>query len=218
MSGFDWAVDAFFKGAAFTAFDIETTGLYCQTDRIVELGAVKFDRRGIAARFSALVNPGIPMPAGASRVNGIDDAMLRDKAPIEEALPDFLRFTNGSILVAHNAPFDCGFINESLKRYYRGPDLAWGNFQADGEPESGKSRFSAPFRELPNQVADTLAFAREAFPKRTSYKLQDLAGEFGIDAKEAHRASDDARVCMEVFTACVKQIRPDFHQAVRRTE
>ncbi|MDR1210636.1 MAG: 3'-5' exonuclease [Spirochaetaceae bacterium] len=214
MSGFDWAAEAFVKGAAFTAFDIETTGLYSQTDRIVELGAVKFDCLGIAARFSVLINPGIPMPAGASRVNGIDDAMLKDKSSIEETLPDFLRFTNGSILVAHNAPFDCGFINESLKRCYR--DQARLTFQ-DGA-ESVKSRFSAPFRELPNQVADTLVFAREAFPKRTSYKLQDLASEFGIDAKEAHRASDDARVCMEVFTACVKQIRPDFHQAARRTE
>ncbi|MDR1429596.1 MAG: 3'-5' exonuclease [Spirochaetaceae bacterium] len=197
MGGFDWAAEAFLQGAEFTAFDIETTGLYCQTDRIVELGAVKFDRLGITARFSVLINPGMPMPEGASRVNGIDDAMLRDKAPIEAALPDFLRFSGGSILVAHNAPFDCGFINESLKRYYR----------EDRELDIAERGFISPFRELPNQVADTLVFAREAFPRRTSYKLQDLAAAFGIDTKEAHRAADDARVCMEVFTACVKQIR-----------
>ncbi|MDR0388868.1 MAG: 3'-5' exonuclease [Spirochaetaceae bacterium] len=207
MGDFEWAGEAFREGAAFTAFDIETTGLYLGTDRIVELGAVKFDRLGVTSRFSVLINPGIPMPPGASRINGIDDVMLKDKAPLEEALPDFLRFIAGSILVAHNASFDCGFINEGLKRYYKGdkaPCGSQGGLWEDGGPEQADC-FSSPFRELPNRIVDTLALAREVFPGRTSYKLQALAGEFGIDIKEAHRAMDDARVCMELFTACIKK-------------
>jgi DNA polymerase-3 subunit epsilon len=213
MSSFEWAARAFLEGGVFTAFDLETTGLYPQTDRIVELGAVKFDRLGIAARFSALINPGIPMPAGVSRINGIDDAMLKDKASLAETLPDFLRFIESSVLVAHNALFDCGFINESLKGYYNegGKDRLQGSLLDDEDPESVKGRFSSPFRELPNRVADTLAFAKEVFPNRMSYKLQDLAAELGIETKDAHRALDDARVCMEIFTACIRR-SPSFKE------
>jgi DNA polymerase-3 subunit epsilon len=184
----------------FAAFDLETTGLDAQADRIVELGGVKFDRRGAAGSFSVLINPGIPMPPEAARINGINDRMLKDKPGLEAVLPDFLRFISGCILTAHNASFDCGFINASLKRYYKkNHDGAQGSLLDEGEA----ALWAAPFGELPNRTADTLAFARESFPGRSSYKLQDLAQTLGIQAGDAHRAMDDARVCMELFIACV---------------
>jgi DNA polymerase-3 subunit epsilon len=157
-------------------FDLETTGLNSGLDQIVEIGAVKFDKKGLIARFSTLVNPGIHMPAEAERVNNITDEMLAGKPHIGEVLPDFLRFIEKSIIIAHNAVFDCDFINETLKN----------------SPVS-------PFPALPNPIADTLVSSREAFPGLRSYSPQNLAAELRIPANNAHRAEDDARLCVEIF-------------------
>ena len=184
MGSYDAIAAAYPGPAVFTAFDLETTGLDPRKDQIVEIGAVKFDRRGIIGCFSTLVNPGIPMPPEAGRVNGISDEMLAGKPSLDEVLPDFLRFAGDSILVAHNAPFDCGFINEGLKQ----------------RREEGFWR--SPFPELPNPVVDTLVYARERFPGLSAYNLGTLALHFNIKTLDAHRAEDDARVCMEIFIRC----------------
>ena len=170
------ALKAYKEGAVFVAFDLETTGLDPRLDRIAEIGAIKFDNRGLIARFSTLVNPGIPMPPEAGRVNKITDEMLAGKPGIGEVMPDFLSFIKNAIIIAYNAPFDCGFVNASLK-YLLLPSL-------------------------PNPVADALIFARESFPGKRSYSLQNLAAELKISAREAHRAEDDARLCMEIFLLC----------------
>ena len=183
MESFDWALAAYAEGAVFTAFDIETTGLEPKRDRIVEFGAVKFDRRGVIARYAALIDPGIPMPAEAGRVNRITDAMLAGQPPIEEALPDLLRFAHNTVIVAHNASFDCGFVNANLARLYDADAAAW----------------RPPFPALPNRIADTLLMARRFFPGRSRYSLQELALDLGLRAEAAHRALDDARLCMEIF-------------------
>jgi len=166
---FNNAVKAYSEGAVFVAFDLETTGLDPRGDRIAEIGAVKFDKDGLIARFSTLVNPGIPMPPEAGRVNNISDEMLAGKPGLDEVMPDFMRFIKGAVLVAHNAAFDCGFINAKL---------------------------DAP---LPNPVVDTLVVSRGLFPGLQSYSLQNLAASLGISAHSAHRAEDDARLCMEIF-------------------
>lgn len=184
MESFDWAIKAYAEGAVFAAFDLETTGLDPRLDRIAEIGALRFDKQGVFDRYQTLVDPGFPMPLEAGRVNGISDAMLAGQPPIVEALPGFLRFINGAVILAHNAPFDCGFINEALARLY----------------DDGYTRFSA----LPNKIVDTLPLARRLFPGRSRYNLQDLAKDMGIRAEAAHRAFDDARLCMEIFTTCCK--------------
>ena len=184
MESHDWALEAFAGGAPFTAFDIETTGLDPKRDRIVEFGALKFDCRGLISRYAVLVNPGIPMPGEAGRVNHITDAMLAGQPAISGALPDFLRFVKGTVIIAHNAPFDCGFVNANLERLH-----------AEG---------AAPFPALPNKTADTLLLARRLFPGRDRYNLQDLAAYLGLAAQAAHRALDDARLCMEIFLRCCK--------------
>ena len=184
METYNWAFEAFKQGAVFTAFDVETTGLNSRKDSIVEIGAVKFNREGEINRFSALVDPGVPMPAGASKVNNITDDMLAGQPPIREVLPVFLDFIEGSILAAHNAPFDCGFVNVSLSRLY----------------DDGYTTFTA----LPNRVADTLIMVRRLLPGRTRYNLQDISASVGLKAQEAHRAFDDARLCMELFLFLLK--------------
>ena len=177
----DWLIKAYSEGASFAAFDLETTGLECRRDHIVEIGAVKFDKKGIIARFSALINPGIPMPEEAARVNNISDEMLKGKPSLDRVMPDFLFFIRGAILAAHNAPFDCGFINEKLKDY----------------PVEGENSLSNP-------VADTLVLSREAFPGLRHYSLQSLAAELRIPAQKAHRAEDDAGICREILIRCME--------------
>jgi DNA polymerase-3 subunit epsilon len=195
LESFDWAFEAFAQGAVFTAFDIETTGLDPRRDRIVEFGAVKFDRRGPVSRYSILINPGIPMPKEAGRVNNITDKMLAGQPSIEEVMPDFLRLVQNSIIIAHNASFDCGFVNENLARARR--------HQGDLLAKS----WSPPFPALPNKIADTLLLGRRLLPGRTTYKLQDLAIFFKIRAEAAHRAMDDARLCMEIFINFCKLVK-----------
>ena len=179
METYNWAFEAFVQGLDFTAFDVETTGLDLRKDSIVEIGAVKFNREGEISRFSTLIDPGIPMPAAASKVNNITDEMLFGQPSIREVLPAFLNFTADSVLAAHNAPFDCGFINFSLSRLY----------------DDGYTTFAA----LPNRFADTLVMARRLLPGRTRYNLQEISASVGLQAQEAHRALDDACLCKELF-------------------
>ena len=182
VESFDWAITAYREGRAFVAFDIETTGLDPRLDRIVEIGALRFTRDGTIDTYESLVDPGFPMPEAAYRINGISTAMLDGQPPLAQVIPELLAFTKGAVLVAHNAAFDCSFINESLERLF----------------DDGYVRVSA----LPNRVADSLLLARRLFPGRSRYRLQDLAKDLGVTSRAAHRALDDARLCMEVFAAC----------------
>lgn len=177
MSTYDW-IAAVYGKAVFTAFDTETTGIKHEIERVAEIGCVKFDTKGIISRYSVLINPEKPMPPEAAAVNNITDEMLKDKPVFKNIARDFLRFIKDTILVAHNAQFDINFINSELKRCGIGP--------------------------LTNKVFDTLTFAREIYPGFESYALQKLAVRFKIDALNAHRAEDDARVCMEFFNKAVK--------------
>ena len=225
MATYDWAVEAYWgkKGdedegiparaapSVFVVFDLETTGLEPKKERIVEIGAVKFDNRGPIGRFSVLIDPGMPMPAEASKINGITDEMLKGKPLLDDVLPDFLRFIEGTVLIAHNAPFDCSFVDAALSARYERPKRARQEDSAQGSLLGGNSdaetvvasAWIPPFPSLPNRVVDTRVLAKETFPGRWKYSLQELAKYFGINAEEAHRAEDDARVCMELFIKCV---------------
>lgn len=180
VTQFDWVPEAFAE-TAFTVFDTETTGLDPKLNRIVEIGAIRFDARGVIARFNVLIRTGVAMPPEITKINGITDAMLASQPAPNQVFPDFLRFIGDTPLLAHNAPFDVSFVNEELARL--------------GLPA------------LKNRVIDTRIFAKELFPGLPKYALQDLAARFGIDAREAHRAEDDARVCMELFLACLSALR-----------
>lgn len=191
MTSYDWLA-AVYDTAAFIAFDTETTGLDPASGRIVEIGAVKFDRCGVIARYNVLINPEMPMPEEAGKVNGITDAMLKDKPLIADVFPDFFDFIGTGVLVAHNAPFDINYVNAELKRIGKSP--------------------------LANKVVDTRIFAKEVFPGLSSYALQDLAVQFGITALEAHRAEDDARVCMELFDKILNRFlknNPELVEKIR---
>ncbi len=180
MTQYDALLSSFSK-TVFTVFDTETTGLDPKSNRVVEIGGIRFDSRGIVSRFSVLINPKVPMPPEVTKINGITDAMLAGQSESKTVLPDFMRFIGNTVLIAHNAPFDVNFINEDLSRLALPP--------------------------LTNKVIDTRLFAKEVFPDLPKYALQELALRFGIEAKDAHRAEDDARVCMELFLVCMKKLR-----------
>ena len=164
----------------FTAFDIETTGLTPVVDRIVEIGAVRFRGGEILDTFEELVGPGMPIPSGASAVNGITDDMVRGKPAIEEVLPRFLDFLGDSIPLAHHAPFDVGFLSYDISRL---------NLLVPHKP-----------------VLDTCVLPRKLFPYAGSYSLENLAGFFGIKSEIFHRALADAIVCMEISHLCVGEM------------
>ena len=89
----------------FVAFDTETTGLHA-SDRLVELGAVRFRGDVVEGEWSTLVDPGTAIPTEATLVHGIRNRDVAGSPPAAEALPAFLDFIDGAALVGHNAPFD----------------------------------------------------------------------------------------------------------------
>ena len=107
-------------GGIFTAIDTETTGLYNKSDRIIEIGAVKFCKDGVIDKFSTLINPQMPIPYASTKVNGITNQMVCDCPTFFEIHQDFLDFIKDTVLVAHNANFDIGFINSELSRINKG--------------------------------------------------------------------------------------------------
>ena len=164
----------------FTALDFETTGLYPATDKIVELGAVQFCDAKVLGSFEALVDPGIPIPDGAAAVSGITTEMVRGKPGIETVMPEFMSFLGDTVLVAHNAQFDVGFLRASLD--------------------------AVALPGLTNIIIDTQVLAQRAFPRRKSYALQALVCELALPRGHAHRGLDDAIMCMRLFQACVDSL------------
>jgi len=189
-------VDALFSAVGrvrFVAFDFETTGLSPERDRVVEIGAVAFrmalDESGPDGQpwraiedgsFETLIHPGRPIPPEVSAIHGIDDLAVSGAPSFAEAAARFLPFIDGSILVAHNAPFDLGFLRAETAR--------------------------AGIENPPNPAYDTIAIAKTAISGLPSYSLKSLASAFGIVQTVAHRGGDDAKVCMNLFSRCINLI------------
>jgi len=167
------------QGAEFVAFDLETTGLSPLDDRIVEVGAERFDESGrVLATFERLVNPLRPSGAVARSVHGISDETLALAETAEVVLPDFVRFLGdpkATILLAHHAAFDAGFLGQELVRA------------------------GLPIPE--HSVVDTLAWARRRWPDFGSHKLANLAKRLALDPAPAHRALADSDRVRGVFLA-----------------
>ena len=164
------------SGTVFTAIDTETTGLNYRTDRIIEIGAVRFDKTGVLSTYQSLIKADITETA--SEITGITSGVLEGAPLIGEVLPQVIKITDGSILLGHNLHFDLYFLNTEAER-------------------CGQKGFS-------NKAIDTLCLSRWAYPQNRQFKLQALAGQFDIKVEAAHRAFDDANVCMELFKRILK--------------
>jgi DNA polymerase-3 subunit epsilon len=172
----------------FVAFDTETTGLRV-SDRLVELAAVRFRGAELEGEWSALVDPGVPIPADATAVHGIRDEDVHGRAPAALVLPEFLRFIEGAALVAHNAPFDVRVLSLELLR-------------------AGMS--------LPdNPTLDTCAIPRRLKLDVPNHRLGTLAQAFGVPRRPAHRALQDARVARDLLRAYLRELGPPAEALIR---
>jgi len=166
----------FSTSTTFIAFDLETTGLSPAFHRIVEIGAIRFTPDGtVLSVLNQLVNPLCRIPPQATQVHGITDEMVRGMPTVEEVLPQFLNFITGSstILLAHNASFDVGFISAAL----------------------GRCGLNAP--DVP--VVDTVSLARWKWPRLRNHKLETVARHLRIADRTEHRALGDVDVLKAVF-------------------
>lgn len=150
----------------YVVFDLETTGLSPATDEIIEISGIKVREHKVVDTFSTLVNPCTPIPYGATRVNGITNAMVKDAPLLKEALGNFLTFIGEDILVGHNIhTFDTNFIYDGAIREFG--------------------------RKVTNDYVDTLHLAKACLPQMKTHKLTDIAAHFAIATEGAHRALND---------------------------
>lgn len=158
--------------STYIVFDIETTGLSSINDMITEIGAVKIVNNEIVDRYNQLVNPQRPIPEFITKLTGITDEMVKDMPIIDEVILEFNKFIKDDVLVAHNAPFDIGFIRQNMKKLNL---------------------------ELQNPVLDTLELARSVFPDLKNHKLNTVAKHLSVNLDNHHRAVDDADATAEIF-------------------
>jgi len=159
--------------ATFTVFDLETTGLKSINDHIIEIGAVKIKDGKIVDEYSTLINPGEKIPPEITRITGITDDMVINSPLLEEVIDDFLSFIDDSVLTAHNARFDYGFLRSALYR-------------------TGK-----PVVQYP--LLDTVGLSRALFPELKNHKLNTVCDFLDINLEHHHRAVDDARATAQIL-------------------
>ena len=162
--------------ADFVVFDIETTGFSPTKNRIIEIGAVKVSEGKIVDRFSTFVDPLTPIPFEIEKLTGITDDMVMGAEQIDVALPRFLEFCEGCILVAHNARFDMSFIMENCDRQGISHDFTY---------------------------VDTVGIARIFLPGQKKHTLDAVAKALGVSLENHHRAVDDAEATAEIFVKLI---------------
>ena len=171
------------RDITFCVVDLETTGGSAQAgSMITEIGAVKVRGGEVLGEFQTLVNPRTEIPAFIAVLTGISNSMVADAPAIESALPAFLEFAAGSVLVAHNAPFDVGF----LKHFAELAGPAWPRFE----------------------VLDTAKLARRVITSddAPNCKLSSLAQLFGASTTPNHRALSDARATVDVLHGLMERL------------
>lgn len=170
--------------ATFVVVDLETTGTSAVECGITEIGAVKVRGGHVLGEYQTLVNPGQPISAFVATLTGITNSMVVDAPPLSAVLPSFLEFARGTILVAHNAPFDIGFLKAACRRL----DYAWPG----------------------NPVVDTVALSRRVVTRdeAPNHKLATLAALFGASVTPEHRALADARATVDVLHRLLERLAP----------
>lgn len=161
----------------FVVFDLETTGFSPIANKIIEIGAVLVENGVVTDHFSTFVNPEVPIPYRIEELTGIDDSMVMDAPTIEEILPDFLDFCKGAVLVAHNAPFDVGFVERNCQQLGLSYDFT---------------------------SVDTVGMARFLLPALNRFKLDTVAKALQIPLDNHHRAVDDAGCTAQIFIKFVE--------------
>jgi DNA polymerase-3 subunit alpha (Gram-positive type) len=179
------------RDLTFISFDLETTGLSVLDDDITEFGAVKIRNGQEIGRLQSLIKPNKRISEKITNITHITNDDVKDAPTIEEFLPKILEFFGDDVLVAHNATFDIGFINEILRRHHKQP--------------------------LTNPWVDTLPLAWKILPNLKYFRLGSIARNYRIayDGEEAHRADYDAEVLANVFTMMLHDMmKDDIHSLI----
>ena len=166
--------------ADYVVFDLETTGFSPETNRIIEIGAVKVQNGKIVDKFSTFVNPQVPIPFRIEQLTSINDSMVIDAPVIADILPEFMKFCEGCVMVAHNADFDMSFIKKNCQR------------------------LDIPCKPT---IVDTVALARVLLPNLNRFKLDTVAKALGVSLENHHRAVDDAGCAAEIFVKFIEMLR-----------
>ncbi len=180
------AIDAGIDDVEYVSFDLETTGLSCYYDSIIEFGAVKIKNSTVVDRLQMFVKPPQPIPAFITNKTNITNAMVSDALPFSECYKKIIDWIGDDVLVAHNATFDYYFLNEELRRI--------------GQPP------------LMNPVIDTLDMARGILRDRRAYRLGNISRYYHVEYDEevAHRADYDAEALAGVFMCLLTDAREKF--------
>ncbi len=164
----------------YCVLDLETTGFSAVTERITEIGIMKVKDGEVIDKFSEFVNPEKHIPERVTEVTKITDEMVKNAPTIKEMFPKILEFIKGSVLVAHNASFDIGFLKQNAQRLGYDFDYTY---------------------------IDTLPMARALFPDFKKYKLGKIAENLGIKVEVAHRALDDVDTTVKVLKVMMEEIK-----------
>ncbi len=152
--------------STFVVVDVETTGLDPSIDRITEIAMMKVKNGVLLDEFSTLINPLVPIPPSITELTGIDNVMVMDAPPAREVVPAIADFLADSIFVAHNAPFDWGFVSETAMR------------------ERGM--------QFENPQLCTVKLSKRILPNLSSKSLGPVTAALNITIPDRHRASGDA--------------------------
>lgn len=168
--------------STFVALDLETTGIRAATERIVEIGAIRFDWSGQSRQeFNTLVQPQRTIPDKVVAVHGITDDMVAHAPLFAQVATKLLDFLAGSVILAHNAAFDVGFLSCELRR--------------------------AGFAIPQNLVLDTCRLSRQLLPESPKHRLTTLIRHLGIEPiGDSHRSIPDSWACAQIFRHCVQRL------------
>ncbi len=171
----------------YISFDLETTGLSCHFDHMIEFGGVRIKNQTVVETKQMFIKPPVPIPAFISGKTNITNAMVAGARSFEEAADELIEWIGDAVLVAHNATFDINFLNEELRRIGREP--------------------------LKNTVIDTLDMSRAILKERRAFRLGNIARNYHVsyDEEVAHRADYDADVLGSVFLCLLRDAKNKFH-------
>ena len=164
----------------YCVLDLETTGFSAVTEKITEIGVMKVKDGEVIDEFSCFVNPEKHIPERVTEVTNITDEMVKDAETIDKVFPKLLEFLGDSVIVAHNAGFDVGFLKQNAK---------------------------ALGYEFDYTYLDTLSLAKDLFPDYKKYKLGKIAENLGIKVEVAHRALDDVDTTVKVFNVMLDMLK-----------
>lgn len=171
------------EDATYVVFDVETTGLSSVYDTIIEIAGVKMKNGEIIDRYESFANPHRPLPEKIIEITQITDDMLVHAPEVEQVLQEFYEWTGDSVLVAHNATFDIGFLNVGYEKI--------------GLPK------------VSNVVIDTLELARFLFPQLGNHRLNTLCNHLNVELVQHHRAIYDAEATAYLFWKLIERLKDE---------